>query len=355
MESMSAKHFGHEHVCMIQYGHFGDILNVLPIAHHLHQQGNIVHFLCQPPWSDILDATSYVHRVELPKCDFQPMIWYASTIFRRIILARVRADHVESNRIGESYNRDQWYAAGYLGEFDNPDFKLVLDRAPTGPAPFPVRPIVCNVTSGQSSPFKYGPILLQKILAAFPGLVVDVSEMRLPKFVDLLPIMRESKLIVTIDTGMLHLAGACPEIPLVALTNPNPYGGTSIRRHVDARFTYRETRYQPGIVIRAIERILGIEARAGWQTAGEPKDLRKWPLSFQTGRLVDNDMKLRMSAEKAWRMVLDGKTPPPHFHEVMSSIAKRIGVSTDFFCPVPPSKCSKRPIQPQGALLTLPD
>ena len=341
---------------MVQYGHFGDILNVLPIAWHLHNQGNIVHFLANPPWCDILDATSYVRKVELPKCDYQPMIWYASTMFKRIMLARPRADHIRENLVGESYNRDQWYAAGFLSEFDNPDFKLVLDRAPTDPPAFAVRPIVCNVTSGQSSPFRYGPTLLAKLQAAFPGMIMDVSEMRFPRFVDLLPIMRAAKLILTIDTGMLHLAGACPEIPMIALTNPNPYGGTEIRRSFSARFTYREATYEPGIVVKAITRTLGVAPRPGWESIGEPSTNVRWPLCFRTGGYyTKNAAKLRLSAEKAWWLVIQGNTPPPHFHDVMTRISKDIGVSTDMLTRADGANpFNKRPNLTKSHLLTLP-
>jgi hypothetical protein len=323
---------GSSHVCIVQNGHYGDIIDLLPVAYHLHKEGKTVWWLCPEDHRDIFDFVSYVKPVDLPvkNLPFRQMIALANDRFEKVILGGIWDFTMQGEPRCQSYNVEHWRVAGYLAHFFDPDFRLVLDRWHLHPCDIDVPRIVCNVTDGNSSPFPFGSTLLRILQAAFPGQVLDIGPMRLPKFLDLLNIIAWADVLVSIDTGTLWLSEAIPSMPVVAIVSHAPWGGSVLRRPVNARVTYREVQMDAGAMIIPLEHILETKANPEWRTVKPPSKPGNWPEVFLRGNIDgESDIKLRLSAIKAWHEVLEGAEPPMFFDRVMKDIAARLGLETD--------------------------
>lgn len=104
-------------------------------------------------------------------------------------------------------------------------------------------PFIVLALSGTSSPFPQGPELKREIVrrAAVAKInVVDVSAFMAPRFYDLLDLLERAFGLVTIDSGLLHLAHAVPSLPVVALITREPdlWHGSPYRAQQVARFFY---------------------------------------------------------------------------------------------------------------------
>lgn len=328
---------GAPHVCFIQIGHYGDVINMLPVAWMLHKQGKIVHWFLEPPAKrDILRACSYVDiiddipiELEGERYIIRRMIAEVGQRYENIMICSHRDRCSQGEIICQSYNREGWRLAGFLHEFDGP-VEYVIDRYKWPEERPSVRPIVVNLTSGQSSPFQYGVRLLQKLQAAFPDMIEDIGPLRLPSFLDLLPIIREASLFISIDTGTLWLSEFLPQVPTIAIVNHCEWSGSILHRKFESRISYREAQCDPRTVISAIERALRIKAEPGWEKVGEPLKVGNWPEVFVTGQINgESDMKLRYAAIRAWGEVLEGAEPCIFFDSVMRAISKRVGIPTD--------------------------
>lgn len=219
-------------VCL---GRYGDICNALPLAYHLSEKGEKPKFVVSDEFWTVLDGVSYV----------QPVVWkFNYKELPRTITELRRHDredaiicqtymHPDTSRTTDSYQREAWRHAGYLGEFGN--HPLVFDR----------RDIIREngldlqaclrtegyhakkrtiLVSGQSvsSPFK--PDIVSEIKKEFKDFnVVDLAKVQGSRIYDLLGMMEKADLIVSVDTVHIHLANAV-ETPLIAIINNGWFG-----------------------------------------------------------------------------------------------------------------------------------
>jgi hypothetical protein len=277
------------------------------------------------------------------------MIQDANERFERVILGGMWDFGLQGNPLCQSYNIDHWRCAGFLADFWNPEFLLRLDRHRWEFKPEAMTKIIVNVTHGKSSPFPYGPTMLRKLEAAFPGMIMDTGPMVLPRFMDLLNYVSSGILLVCIDTGILWLSEACPWIPVVQLASSAPWGGSVLRRQVNARISYREATLDPGSVIGAIERILEKKANPAWKEVKSPGRDAQWPKIFLRGSIDgESDIVLRHAAIRAWREVLGGAEPPMLFDPVMRMIANRLGVETHDLIAFSGQRKTRIPQKPQN-------
>lgn len=326
---------GPPHVCFVQIGHYGDCINMMPVAWLLHKQGKTVHWFLFPEIKrEILKACSYVNivadipiKAEGERLILRKMVASANERFENVIVCSHRESAAQGALVCQSYNREGWHLAGMLHEFDNSEARYVIDRYDWAPCNRAVKPVVVNLTSGQSSPFGYGETLLKKIHHAFPGMIEDIGALRLPRFLDLLPIIKSAALFVSIDTGTLWLSEFLPEVPTIAIVNHAEWSGSVLHRKLDARISYREVQADPRTIISAVERSLRIKANPGWEKIGEPVRIGTWPEVFRRGKINgESDMALRYAAIKAWREVLGGAPPCMFFDQTMKAISNRIGM-----------------------------
>lgn len=343
----------------IQLGRAGDILNVLPLAAlEYRKTGCKPWFMVAADYASLLDGVSYVERVvfEGPFEDVIFALLQARRMTDNICLTQIYGRGIVNGQLCFSFARESWWAAGARVPWGS--LPLTIDRRSRDrEALLRVDVLGSNVgkkiilvaTGGTSSPFPYGPMILAKLRASAPPdtAVIDLGPVKAPRFFDLLGLFDRAAVLVTVDTGHLHLAHASA-VPVVALVtrDPSPWHGSPWRPNHVARFFYDE-------FPRCIEPFLNITFRvsrgawrpakivhvwADWRTGDPAKDLRgrcdvaqaSWETEYETGRWVPAEM----TYAHARRSGTDLGDPHsvPYVHDVIEhGVAQTTGVD-DIIC-----------------------
>ena len=226
-------------------GRTGDIASVLPFLKHEADAGEKPRLVVSKDYSGVLEGVSYVEAVEFAgKVEQLKDGWDWS----RGQFGEVKSLQVigERNTVAEctyqpagqdgarttSFVKEAWKLAGKMPLWDSV-LPLVFDRR--DPAreeklivscglkkPGRKKPLILVSTSGTSSPFPHADLLYQLVWLKFKG---RFNVLRLPqaeRFYDLLALYERAHCLVTTDSAPLHLARACPDLPVMALTNDRP-------------------------------------------------------------------------------------------------------------------------------------
>jgi len=236
----------------IQLGRFGDILNILPAVEHFANNDSRPTLVVAEAYKSIAESIAYADVLALP-VDFSQ--WSTAKAqaqiqgkFSRIISSQVYGHGVTGNRSTDSFCLDSFKQAGYLKQYEEGflDSILIDKRNEEAEAKllesFPSEtPLVLINTQGTSSPFKNSAELLADVHAAVGehATIVDLSTVRAERFTDLLGLYDRATLLVTTDTGTLHLAGAST-VPYIALVtdSPTPWHGALCRGNCLLRVRY---------------------------------------------------------------------------------------------------------------------
>lgn len=224
-------------VALVYLGRFGDIINVLPIAQHIHNTYAKPYFVVSREFAAILEGVSYVepYPVDLQFDEINEAVTLAKNHFAHVIQCQIWGKNFHQVRQTESYNKEAWRAAGFLPQFDNPAWRPVFDRRDRteerslceklNPEQKPT--IVVNVTHGFSSKLTTGPVVLDHLREVWGKeyLIIDTAGIRCKHIYDLLGLVDAAWAVVSIDTALLHLCAAA-QTPTLALVNPEPWLGT---------------------------------------------------------------------------------------------------------------------------------
>lgn len=249
-------------VGIVQLGRYGDIINILPICRHVAKVYRKPHLICGREFAQLLDGVSYVDPfpVDLGHGQLPQAMDLAKKHFTHVINAQIWGIGWQQERSCDSFNRESWRNAGFLSHFSDPSWRVVFDRrnrareeALANKLNVNGRPMVLVCLSGISSPFRSGPALLEAIRAHFSAQfqIIDLSNFRAERIFDVLGLMDRAAALVTVDSGLLHLA-AGSAVPVVALVNPVPWLGSAPRAKCVARIPYVEADRDPQAVIFAI-------------------------------------------------------------------------------------------------------
>lgn len=206
----------------------GDILIALPaLRWHAEQLGQPVNLVVDVNYEGLLDGVSYVHPVVSPNRNYKAVgegrRWAARMGYRNVRILQAGACDIVLPKEAHSYAEHIRARCDVPAEvWSQP---LVIDqRNPQREAELVAglnlddRPLVLFSGQGRSSPFSDAPLLLEKALQWVPDAqVVDISLLRCTRLYDLLALYERACCLLTIDTATLHLAAACPELPVVAL------------------------------------------------------------------------------------------------------------------------------------------
>lgn len=240
-------------VCIIELGRIGDIVNILPVALHIHNSFAPPYFMVSREFASVLDGVSYVRPlvVDLKQDQVREAVAKAQRRFRHVLVTQVWGQGWQVPKLCASYNRESWRMAGFDHKFDDYSWKPLFDRRDAGreavllsracPHALGCRLLV-NVTSGVSSPYPHGAELLAGLAAKFGHIfhVINIATLKLERIYDVLALMEDCAALVSIDTAHLHLSAAV-ECPTVAICNDKPWLGTEIRHENVLRFTYADS------------------------------------------------------------------------------------------------------------------
>lgn len=226
--------------CVVQLGCYGDILNVLPLLEKLNrEEEHLPTLLCMQNFMDLGRMVDYAQFVPFPGSNvtqLQTAKGYAEAIYRRVLVTQCWKNPWDTPELAkecpDGYCEREFMHAGYhaeykRGEFDNINLNVrdlkheqqFFERT-TGPMIY--RPFILVNTIGVSSPLRADESellfsVIREEAAEYGLMVYDMRHIRAPYFGLLLGLFDRARLLVTIDTATLHLAGAHKTIPYIAL------------------------------------------------------------------------------------------------------------------------------------------
>ena len=238
--------------CVICLGRYGDIMNALPIARDLaSKDGRPVAFVVAEAFADILDGVNYAQKIIFDGrySDMPGATALAKRQFKRVVRAQIFGTKEADYASKVPYNRMAWKLAGYSRKWTRPDIELVFDnRSPRRERALinslvaaDSRPLLLlNLTSGHSGPLSDGGLLQQKIFSEFSESfqILDLAPVKAERIYDLLGLMELAAAMVTVDTATVHLAAACPRLPVLLLRIDNAYLGTEPRCNCPLQVKY---------------------------------------------------------------------------------------------------------------------
>ncbi len=143
----------------------------------------------------------------------------------------------QKHATAENFQAEQWKLAGRLDEWYE-NLPLVFDRrdkdredrllkANGFKSKGPKKPVILlAVDGGQTAPFPYAQLLKELVTLKFGKdyRVIDLPMVEKPdgRIYDLLALYEQAALLIAIDSQCLHLAMACPKLPVFALANDRP-------------------------------------------------------------------------------------------------------------------------------------
>lgn len=240
-------------VAVVLLGRFGDIINALPILKHINDSYTRPALVVSREFAQLLEGVSYVSAdiVDLAYDQLLPAIRYAERAYNHVLVGQVHGKGWAQPRLTESYNMESWRQMGFLHRWDDlaGGLDTVFDRrnaareeALAQKIEVPGKPMILyKLDECRSSPCAECPKLIEPIRERFGKEfnLVNLSDVKAERIFDLLGLMDRARLLITIDTSILHLAAAS-SVPTVALVNPAPWLGTVPRCSCVLRATYAE-------------------------------------------------------------------------------------------------------------------
>lgn len=244
--------------CILTLGRYGDILNILPMAQHIYRdQGVKPDIMVAREYQDIQRLVDYADIVPFNGSfhDYAEAQMEAVHKYKNLYDAAVYGNGLVIRKSNTPNFQEEAYWRAGLHDLFTSGGAANIEIKQQGEPKIEVPDIVVNL-SGNSSPLSPEvKAMLMTALKSSGSSFLDISDLKLPSFCDLEPILRKAKLVITIDTGTLHLAGAVgtPYVALVA-DRPQMWHGATTRGNCIMRCRYSEIgKWMPQIsaIIRA--------------------------------------------------------------------------------------------------------
>lgn len=224
------------HTALITLGRYGDVLNALPIAHHLWlATGERPHFIVHAEFWNLLAAVSYVVPVIAPvprvdQCELARA--WAEQRYGRVLVAQTHGNR-DQRRLMRNFAAEAYRLAGAPELYDGGD--VVIDRRELRREEAlwsrstqhldTTRPVIAFNLGGLSSPFRNAAQFHAQLSNAARDHgweLIDLAQIRALRLHDLLGILDRVDALITTDTSTLHLARAS-RVPTIELVNDTPW------------------------------------------------------------------------------------------------------------------------------------
>lgn len=231
----------------VQLGRYGDICNILPLALEDSRTGQRSAIMVSKDFADVLDGVSYADRIvfdggmwELDRATKQAEQLSDDVRVVQLVGPPEIVKNVVNTRNGKEYAttkdsflKDQWNLAGRMSDWkkqtpllfdlrDKAREKALVDKYLTKKRKLNI----LVSTSGISSPFEYGSLLLELLRLKFwrQFEIIDLSQVKAERIYDLLGLYEHPSVqcLVATDSAPLHLSNAVQSLPVVALVNDKP-------------------------------------------------------------------------------------------------------------------------------------
>jgi hypothetical protein len=245
-------------VCIVELGRFGDIVNILPIAKHVHDTFGKPHFMVSREFASVLEGVSYVtpYIVDLKNDEINEAMKIARREFKYVIQTQIWGKNYTQQKLCRSYNEESWRMGGFWHRFNDKSMRPLFDLRDKDREAALLRSIVVtgkrlllvNVTKSISSPFPQGAELLGLIIdrCATEFEIIDMARVNAERIYDILGLMDQAAALVSIDTALLHFAAAT-EVKTLGIVNSEPWAGSILRGNsfTNCKVDYAEAKTFP--------------------------------------------------------------------------------------------------------------
>lgn len=274
------------YICL---GRSGDIMSLLPLLKSESDSGHRPTLMVSRPFAGLLEGVNYVdpHIFDGDWLALDEAIASARKVTDRIECLQVTGStdsvkrntylpHKQDQAMTDSFQKEPYRLAGKMDVwakqatlvFDrrNHERELALRDAhgflgpvpKRGRKPKPVKTILVSL-GGSSSPFPHKNTLMRMLQSEFREgyRILDLSEVKAQYLFDLIGLYESAHCLVASDSAPLHLAQACPNLPVVALTQDKPslWHGAVIRANHIAYCRYGDFANRAPELLDAIHQI----------------------------------------------------------------------------------------------------
>lgn len=345
--------FDRIYICLLR---IGDQISILPMLHADSKSGLRVAMMVHRDFAGLCSGTSYAQEIiwDGPIEDAHGAIRLAESMSKDVRVLRVLATEEMQREIYEragyksamsdSHDKELWRLAGRAGDFAkhplifdrrNPDRELALLQSlnPQKAVPRHRRWILISA-DGTTSPFPYKDLLIELVKRrcnpkhkTIPGSVIDLNEIKAEKFYDFIGLYEKSYCMIASDSAHLHLSAACPELPVLALTQDRPslWHGSAWRKQFVFYCRYSDFPKRAIEMLSAIERIevpgspfIGgakghklVHVFSAYELNGEFSEAREtWEREYLTGRWIATPIELGAIGRDSKTVLKDQKRYP---------------------------------------------
>lgn len=335
-------------IAVVQLGRAGDVLNTLPLVKHLaDRDGGRPTLIVAKDFASVADSISYADVAVFPGQfnEHAAALKHFRGQFSNILTPQVYGDGISFQPFTESFCVESYHRAGYLVAFLRGDFdRITIDKRHTDETELVQKTIpdnrlpniLVNLTSGYSSPFHFAKVFQHRIEKLFQGRanVIDLSKIRAKRFADLLGLYDRAQLLITADTGTLHLAGA-HDIPYIAFITdrPNVWYGAYTRGNCIARIRYSSSPMWSQTVDKLCDNALtGLSGRRFVHVysdfkSGDQHTVRRHRIAKQTWRLnaaLGNWQDFPVRDDELPRLFQDRGRALPYIKDLLDHAASRV-------------------------------
>jgi len=214
---------------LVALGRFGDQTNILPAIPFLEKDFGRITLMVAERYAEILQGITYANKDVFsgPFEAINDALSFARKRYKHVLCSQVYGWGFDINHRTDSFCKESWYRLGLLDKFrttplvfDNRNLdieEMLCKRIPQE------KPWILLAANGFSSPFSAANILHSEIQAKWGDKyqIVNMADIKAPRFFDLLGLMDRAKLLISIDTGILHLARAS-KVPVISLITARP-------------------------------------------------------------------------------------------------------------------------------------
>jgi hypothetical protein len=163
---------------------------------------------------------------------------------RTLLIPQVNANPIPLPHKLLNFIREQWTRAGMLPLFHTAP--MVFDRRDTAREaevikqhwPKTDKPVLMMNLSGHSSPYRFQTEMRDWVASALPQYtIMDVSDVRFPRFLDILPLLEKAAALLSIDSALIHLAQAT-KTPTAVMSKDTTWYQSEPKSHWIAHVSY---------------------------------------------------------------------------------------------------------------------
>lgn len=263
----------------VQLGRYGDIINILPLLRSEEAQGRKCRLMVASEFSSILDGISYVEPCvyDGPYHELDRACEKAAE-FGEFVCTQVNAPpemvreftyQPAGYKVAQttSFVKESWRAAGMLNlwdqmlplEFDqrSPEREAKLCKEVLKQKKGKRKPTVLVSIGGVTSPFIHRDLIWTLLRLKFEKKfqLVDLSTVKAERIYDLIGLFEQAHCLIANDSAPLHLAYACPKMPVLALVNdkPIPWNGSPWRPSHIFHCRYSDFTQRTDLFLRLVE------------------------------------------------------------------------------------------------------